>query len=112
MDRKTFRKEVTLPLKNRLKAEGRTFEFTGTNMLVGGVWVANSGGILFDMAYCLGQASEYRRRRLFTSCRQALSSCRTVRERHFAARRPPIWRHVSDAACVHEAHVPLHTVSP
>ena len=112
MDRKTFRKEVTIPLKNHLKAEGRTFGFMGVSMFVGGVWVANSGGASFDMAYCLGQASEYRRRRLFKSARQALSSCRTARERHFAARRPPVWRHVSDAARVHEAHVSLHTVSP
>lgn len=79
MDRKTFRKEVTLPLRTDIKAKGRTFGSMGRSLLLDGVWVAHSGHVPFDIAYCLGQVAEYRRRRLFETARHALLACRKMR---------------------------------
>ena len=113
VDRKTFRKEVTLPALRKMRKYGLSYQFVGNACLLRSGWVSNDDASGHDIAHCLNTAAHARQtgRRVPTAY-NALSTARCARVMAFGLYTPPFWRRVPVLAGPNEAHVPLHTVSP
>ena len=106
MDRKTFRKEVTLPAIRRLRKCGLSYCFEGDACLIrttfSGAWVSNGGAPGFDIAYCLNTAAHARLLHRYPEARDAISTARRARAAYFDGPASSIWRRVPDLAGPHE----------
>lgn len=106
MDRKTFRKEVTLPTIRGMRKHGLSYGFEGDACLLkttfSGTWVSNGGAPGFDLAYCLNTAARARLLHRYPEAREAISTARRARAMYFAGPSPSIWRRMSGPAGPHE----------
>lgn len=105
MDRKQFRKEVTLPTRKEMKARGHSYRFVKDAYMISGAWTSVHGASGSGMAYCLNTAAHARLLHRYPEAREALSTARRTRVMYFSGPMQPIWRRMSDLARPHEAPV-------
>ena len=95
MDRKTFRKEVTLPALRKMHKYGLSYRFVGNACLLVGAWISNNHAAGFDIAYCLNTAAHARKTGRISTAYNAISTARCARITLFSRHTPPFWRRAS-----------------
>ena len=92
MDRKTFRKEVTLPALRKMRKYGLSYKFVGNACLLRSGWISNDNASGFDIAYCLNTAAHARKTGRMSTAYNAISTARRSRIMAFSLCAPPFWR--------------------